>query len=59
VVVKDRRILATAHRGEIPQCHAEFIALEKKLTDVGAAGRDGLYDPRTLAAKVVRSFQRE
>jgi pyrimidine deaminase RibD-like protein len=38
VVVKDGRILATAHRGEIPQCHAEFIALEKKLTDVALLG---------------------
>jgi pyrimidine deaminase RibD-like protein len=38
VVVKDGRILATAHRGEIPQCHAEFIALEKKLTDVVLLG---------------------
>jgi len=31
VVVKDGRVLATAHRGEIPQCHAEYIALENKL----------------------------
>lgn len=38
VVVKDGRILATAHRGEIPQCHAEFIALEKKLTDLVLLG---------------------
>jgi pyrimidine deaminase RibD-like protein len=38
VVVKDGRILATAHRGEIPQCHAEFIALEKRLTDVALLG---------------------
>jgi pyrimidine deaminase RibD-like protein len=34
VIVKDGRVLATAHRGEIPQCHAEYIALEKKLADV-------------------------
>jgi pyrimidine deaminase RibD-like protein len=38
VVVKDGRVLATAHRGEIPQCHAEFIALEKKLADVPLLG---------------------
>lgn len=38
VVVKDGRVLATAHRGEIPQCHAEYIALEKKLADVSLAG---------------------
>lgn len=38
VVVKDGRVLATAHRGEIPQCHAEFIALEKKLADVSLSG---------------------
>jgi len=38
VVVKDGHILASAHRGEIPQCHAEYIALEKKLTDVSLSG---------------------
>lgn len=38
VVVKDGRILATAHRGEFPQCHAEYIALEKKLPDVPLTG---------------------
>lgn len=38
LVVKDGRVLATAHRGEIPQCHAEYIALEKKLADVSLAG---------------------
>jgi pyrimidine deaminase RibD-like protein len=38
VVVKDGRVLATAHRGEFPQCHGEFIALEKKLPDVSLAG---------------------
>jgi pyrimidine deaminase RibD-like protein len=38
VVVKDGRILATAHRGEFPQCHAEYVALEKKLADVPLAG---------------------
>jgi len=38
VVVKHGRVLATAHRGEIPQCHAEFIALEKKLADVALLG---------------------
>lgn len=38
VVVKDGRVLASAHRGEIPQCHAEYIALEKKLADVPLSG---------------------
>jgi len=38
VVVKDGRVLATAHRGEIPQCHAEYIALEKKLAEALLAG---------------------
>lgn len=33
VVVKDGRVLATAHRGEFRQCHGEFVALEKKLAD--------------------------
>ncbi|MGB8541801.1 MAG: deaminase [Candidatus Acidiferrales bacterium] len=34
VVVKDGQIIASAYRGEIPQCHAEYIALEKKLSEV-------------------------
>lgn len=38
VVVRDGRVLATAHRGEVPQCHAEYVALEKKLGDVALAG---------------------
>ncbi len=38
VVVKDGRVLATAHRGEVPQCHGEYIALEKKLAEVSLAG---------------------
>jgi len=38
VVVKDGRVLGSAHRGEFPQCHAEFIALEKKLLDVSLSG---------------------
>jgi pyrimidine deaminase RibD-like protein len=38
VVVKDGHILASAHRGEIPECHAEYVALEKKLTDVSLSG---------------------
>ena len=38
VVVKDGHILATAHRGEIPQGHAEFIALEKKLAAISVSG---------------------
>lgn len=38
VVVKNGRVLATAHRGEFAQCHAEYVALEKKLADVSLAG---------------------
>lgn len=38
VVVKDGRVIASAHRGEVPQCHAEFIVLEKKLADVSLSG---------------------
>ena len=38
VIVRDGRVLASAHRGEVPQCHAEFIALEKKLADTSLFG---------------------
>jgi pyrimidine deaminase RibD-like protein len=38
VVIKEGKVLSSAHRGEIPQCHAEFIALEKKLADAHIAG---------------------
>jgi pyrimidine deaminase RibD-like protein len=38
VVVKDGHVLAKAHRGEFPEGHAEYIALEKKLTDVSLSG---------------------
>lgn len=38
VVVKDGRVLSTAHRGEQPGNHAEFVALEKKLPDDAVAG---------------------
>jgi pyrimidine deaminase RibD-like protein len=38
VVVKDGQVLATAHRGEVKSCHAEFIALEKKLRDATLSG---------------------
>jgi pyrimidine deaminase RibD-like protein len=38
VVVKDGRVLSTAHRGEQPGNHAEFVALDKKLTDEAVAG---------------------
>ncbi len=33
VVVKDGKVLATSHRGEMEGRHAEFIALEEKLGD--------------------------
>jgi pyrimidine deaminase RibD-like protein len=38
VVVKDGKALSTAHRGEQPGNHAEFVALEKKLSDEAVAG---------------------
>jgi pyrimidine deaminase RibD-like protein len=38
VVVKDDKVLTTAHRGEHPGEHAEYIALERKLKDVSVAG---------------------
>jgi pyrimidine deaminase RibD-like protein len=38
VVVKNGRLLATAHRGEAKGNHAEYIALEKRLADSAVAG---------------------
>src|SRR5204863_8513123 len=38
VVVRDGRVLCKAHRGEFPEGHAEFIALEKKLKDAAVSG---------------------
>jgi pyrimidine deaminase RibD-like protein len=38
VVVKDGRVLARAHRGEGEGNHAEYFALEKKLSDQMVAG---------------------
>src|SRR6266576_1681954 len=38
VVVKNGKLLSTAYRGERPENHAEYIALEKKLTDEAVAG---------------------
>jgi pyrimidine deaminase RibD-like protein len=40
IVVKYGVVLAKAHRGEIPKCHAEFIALEKKFSKRTAQRRD-------------------
>jgi hypothetical protein len=36
--IKDGRVLSTAHRGEQSGNHAEFVALEKKLSDEAVAG---------------------
>ena len=38
VVVKDGKVLATSHRGEMVGRHAEFIALEEKLGDQALTG---------------------
>ncbi len=38
VVVKNGQVLSVAHRGEAEGNHAEFIALEKKLSDEAVAG---------------------
>lgn len=38
VVIKDGKVVSKAHRGETPKCHAEFIALESKLSDILVAG---------------------
>ena len=38
LVVKDGKILATAHRGEAEGNHAEYIALERRLADTSIVG---------------------
>ena len=38
VVVKNGEVLSRAHRGEVPKSHAEYVALEQKLSDELAAG---------------------
>jgi pyrimidine deaminase RibD-like protein len=38
VVVKDGQVLSKAHRGELPQNHAEFVALDRKLSDDAVSG---------------------
>jgi pyrimidine deaminase RibD-like protein len=38
VVVRDGRVLAKAHRGENPKSHAEYVALEEKLSNETLAG---------------------
>jgi pyrimidine deaminase RibD-like protein len=38
VVVKDGKVLAKAHRGENPKSHAEYVALEEKLSNETLAG---------------------
>jgi pyrimidine deaminase RibD-like protein len=38
VVVKDGKVLTTAHRGELAKSHAEYIALERKLENESLAG---------------------
>ena len=38
VIVKDGKVLAKAHRGENPKSHAEYVALEEKLSSETLAG---------------------
>jgi len=38
LIVKDGHVLSKAHRGEKPKSHAEYVALEDKLSDDLAAG---------------------
>jgi len=38
VIVKDGKVLAKAHRGESPKSHAEYVALERKLSRETLAG---------------------
>jgi len=38
VIVKDGRVLSTAHRAEPIGNHAEFVGLEKKLSDEAVTG---------------------
>jgi pyrimidine deaminase RibD-like protein len=38
VIVKDGKVLSSAHRGEAPGNHAEFTALDKKLADEAVYG---------------------
>ncbi len=38
IIVKNGRVLAKAHRGENPKSHAEYIALEEKLSNETLAG---------------------
>jgi pyrimidine deaminase RibD-like protein len=38
VVVKNGKVLAKAHRGENPKSHAEYVALEEKLSNETLAG---------------------
>jgi pyrimidine deaminase RibD-like protein len=38
VIVKDGKVLSSAHRGEAPGNHAEFTALDKKLADEAVFG---------------------
>lgn len=38
VVVKNGKVLSTAHRGEVPGNHAEFTVLERNLPDAAVAG---------------------
>jgi pyrimidine deaminase RibD-like protein len=38
VIVKNGGVLRVAHRGELPASHAEYIALEGKLSDEAVAG---------------------
>jgi pyrimidine deaminase RibD-like protein len=38
VIVKDDQVLVLAHRGEFQGCHAEYVALERKLSNQSVVG---------------------
>src|SRR5271165_4076266 len=38
IIVMGGRVVSSGHRGEFSGCHAEYVALEKKLPDASIAG---------------------
>jgi hypothetical protein len=56
VVVKNGVVVSLAHRGENPKCHAEYIALEEKLSDDLIAGANGGRDQGRCATRSFRAY---